>query len=369
MKNLNISVQELQRLLTEKKPVYILDVRPQEQREEWHIAESFHIDAYGPLNKGDQTVLDDLEIPENTPVVTVCAAGRTSLLAAEALSKKGYQAYSLEGGMKAWNYAWDTAEFTLTDSLTTVVQVKRVAKGCLSYIVGSGNEAIVIDASLDPDVYLNIAQSKGWTIRYVMDTHIHADYLSRTKELAEATGAQHFFIEGADVEYPFTPVKDQQEISFGESILKILHTPGHTTESTSYFINEEALFTGDTLFTDGVGRPDLKANREEATRKAENLFESLQQVLSLPANTLVLPAHISGVVTFDSKMIHGKLSELRNKLELLQLPKEAFVEASLSRIPPTPPNYLTIATINKNGNFEGYTPADLEAGANRCAVA
>jgi rhodanese-related sulfurtransferase len=263
MENPTISVQELQRLLTEKKPVYVLDVRPQEQRDEWHIAESFHKDAYGPLNRGDQTVLNDVEIPKNTPVVTVCAAGKTSLLAAEALSKRGYQAYSLEGGMKAWNYAWDTAEFTLSDSVTTVVQIKRVAKGCLSYIVGSGNEAVVIDAALDPNVYVNLAQSKGWTIRYVMDTHVHADYLSRTKELAEATGAQHIFIEEADVEYSFTPVKDQQEIPFGHATLKILHTSGHTPESTSYFINEEALFTGDTLFTDGVGRPDLKANKEE----------------------------------------------------------------------------------------------------------
>lgn len=365
----NISVEDLQWLLSKKNPVFILDVRPQEQRQEWRIAESIHKDAYGPLNQGDQTVLDDVSIPENIPIVTVCAAGKTSFKAAEILAQKGYQAYSLEGGMKAWNYAWNTAEAVFPSSFTTIIQVRRVAKGCLSYVVGSGNEAIVVDASLDPEVYIKIAQERGWSIRYVMDTHVHADYLSRTRELAAAIGAQHLFIDAAKVDYPFTPVKDGLEISFGQATLKVMHTPGHTPESTSYLVNDHALLSGDTLFIDGVGRPDLKADGDEAVRKAESLYNSLQNLLKLPADILVLPAHTSGVVAFDGNMIQGKISELQQNLQLLKLSKKAFVEATLSRIPPTPPNYLTIASLNKKGDFKGYTPADLEAGANRCAVA
>lgn len=369
MKDMSISVKELQTLLKEKKPVFILDVRPMEQREEWHIPESFHKDAYGPLKNGDQSVLDELSIPANTPVVTVCGAGRTSQIAADILNKKGYSAFSLEGGMKAWNYAWNTAESIVPDTDTKIIQLRRVAKGCLSYIVGSGNEAIVVDASLDPEVYIDIAREHGWTIRYVMDTHIHADYLSRTRELATESKATHIFIEEAKVDFPYVPVKDQQVLFFGNARLKILHTPGHTWESTSYLINEKALLSGDTLFTDGVGRPDLKADKEEAIRKATQLYESLQRILDLSEDTLLLPAHISHAVRFDGEMIQAQLSELQHKLELLNLPKEQFIQASFNKIPPTPPNYLNIAELNKKGSFEGQNPADLEAGANRCAVA
>ena len=369
MKDTNISVKELQRLLKEKKPVFILDVRPEDQRQEWHIPESAHKDAYGPLKKGDYSVLDDVAIPGEIPVVTVCAAGKTSRIAADILNKKGYTAYSLVGGMKAWNYAWNTAETMVPGSETKIIQLRRAAKGCLSYLVGSGKEAIVVDASLDPEVYMDIARENGWKIRYVMDTHIHADYLSRTRELSVASGAKHIFIEGAKVAYPFIAMKDQQVLSFGNAAVKILHTPGHTEESTSYLINEKALLSGDTLFTDGVGRPDLKADKEEAVRKAGQLYESLARILSLSKETLVLPAHISHAVPFNRGMIQAHLSELQNKLELLNLSKEQFIEASLNRIPPTPPNYLTIAELNRKGSFEGQNPAELEAGANRCAVA
>src|SRR5882762_3190554 len=122
--NKSISAQNLQDWMTEKKPVFILDVRPQEQREDWFIPGSTHIDAYKRLNAGDFTVLDEVTIPDHTQVVTVCAAGKTSSIATEAFRRKGIQAYSLEGGMKAWNYAWNTAETTFDDNVK-VIQLRR----------------------------------------------------------------------------------------------------------------------------------------------------------------------------------------------------------------------------------------------------
>lgn len=363
-----ISVQRLQKLLNENEPVYILDVRSAEEREEWHIPKSIHFDVYESLKMGRQDVFDDAHFPQNTPIVTVCGAGKTSLIAAEVLAQKGYKTYSLEGGMKTWNYAWNTAELSLPETDVRIVQVRRSAKGCLSYVIGSGGVAIVVDAALDPQVYLNITSDYGWKIRYVMDTHIHADYLSRTRELSAASGAQHLFIAGASVDYSFAEVRDKQKLPFGNATLEILHTPGHTPESTCYLVDGKALFTGDTLFTDGVGRPDLKANKEEALQKAAQLYDSLQRLMQLPEETLVLPAHISQVVPFDGKMIGESLQTLKDGLELLNLQKEQFIAATLKRIPPAPPNYLTIASLNKKGNFEGHLPADLEAGANRCAV-
>lgn len=364
-----IAVEELRNLLNNQKPVYILDVRPDEQYEEWRIPESNHADIYQKLNEGNPSALEGLEIPKNMPVVTVCAAGKTSLIAAEELKKKGHDAYSLEGGMKAWNYAWNTAEINLPESEVKIIQVRRSAKGCLSYIIGSSDESIVVDASLDPEVYLEIAKKYSWKIKYVMDTHVHADYLSRTKELAAKTGAEHIFIESANVGYSFSPVTNNQEIVFGKSKFKVMHTPGHTWESTSYLVDNKVLLTGDTLFTDGVGRPDLKADKEEGIKKASVLYESLQLILNLPEDTLIMPAHVSKAVSFDGIMIKELLGQLKNRLELLQLSKEQFVKTSLKRIPPTPANYLTIAELNRQGSFAGHQPKELEAGANRCAVA
>lgn len=361
-----INSQELTGLLEEGRQVFVLDVRPIAQRQEWHIPESTHIDAYERLNKGDVSVLDEVQIPDNAKVVTVCAAGRTSLIASDALRKKGYDAYSLEGGMKAWNYAYDTR--LLEFDTFKVIQVRRVAKGCLSYIVGSGSEALVVDASLDPSIYDNLAKAQGWEIKAVTDTHIHADYISRTRELAASTGAKHAMNSVADVGFPFTPVANGDLMPIGKIKIKVMHTPGHTWESTAFSIEGKVLLTGDTLFTDGIGRPDLKADESEARRKAKALFDSLQLIKEFPDDTLILPAHISTPIEIGHSAIVEELGTLKKTLPALSFTSDKFLESVLSKLPTPPANYLTIAEINKSGNTAGFVAADLEAGANRCAV-
>lgn len=367
MDDKKITVAELQGMLNKKQKVFILDVRPTEQRQEWRIAESTYVDAYKRLKAGDNTVLDEVDIPENTTVVTVCAAGGTSLIAAEALRKKGIQAYSLEGGMKAWNYAWNTAQVNFPNGLK-VIQVRRSAKGVLSYIAGSGNEAIVIDASLSPDIYLKLAKENGWRIKYVLDTHIHADYISRTRELSKVSEAKHLLIDKSQVNFDFTGVSSGDVLKFGDSSLQVIYTPGHTWESTSFKIDDVVIFTGDTLFIDGVGRPDLKAEHEEALEKAKNLYRSVKQLLSLSSSLIVLPAHTSKTASFDNKLIGEIISRVREKVDLSGVNETQFVEYALSKVPPTPPNYLTIAGLNKQGSYEGHQLPELEAGGNHCAI-
>ena len=126
---LSVNAEQLRTWLETNKDVVVLDVRPKDQREEWQIPGSIYLDAYKRLNAGDNSVLDEITIPENTPVVTVCAAGRTSQIAANALRKKGLEAYSLEGGMKGWTLAWNTAEIDFGNF--QIIQVRRTGKGCL----------------------------------------------------------------------------------------------------------------------------------------------------------------------------------------------------------------------------------------------
>jgi glyoxylase-like metal-dependent hydrolase (beta-lactamase superfamily II)/rhodanese-related sulfurtransferase len=362
-----ITVEKLQDKLNRRENVFILDVRPTEQRNEWHIQGSIHVDAYKRLNAGDNSVLDEVDIPKNATVVTVCVAGRTSLIASRALQEKGINAYSLQGGMKAWNFAWNIAELNLKDA--KIIQVRRSSKGCLSYIIGSGGEAIVIDAALDPKVYIDLANANGWSIRYVADTHIHADFISRSRELANMTTANHLLIDSAKVDFSFTPVVDREPLKVGNVNIKVVHTPGHTMESTSFALGNDALLTGDTLFTDGVGRPDLKADADEAITRSKLLYRSVQKLLNVNSKALVLPAHLATAVPFNGKVIAETIGSLKKKLNMLKLSEDEFVKYTTSRIPPTPPNYLTIASLNKQGSYDGHVPADLEAGANRCAIA
>lgn len=362
-----ISVKQLQEKLNNNEPVFILDVRPADQRNEWKIAGSTHIDAYSRLRAGDDTALDLVELPADSTVVTVCAAGKTSLLASNLLQRKGVAAYSLEGGMRAWNYAWNTAKVHFDD--VEIIQVRRAAKGVLSYVIGSQHEAVVIDAALNPDVYQQISKSEGWTIKYVMDTHVHADYVSRTSELATATGARHLMIDQAKTEFHFIPVAHKQSVKFGNTALEFIHTPGHTWESTTFKLGNHAIFTGDTLFVDSVGRPDLKADATEGIEKAKALYQSLKDLLSLDENLLVLPAHTSNTIAFDNKVIGAPIRDIRQRIKVIQLAEREFIEYTSSKVPPTPPNYLTIAAINKKGSYDGHVLADLEAGGNHCAIA
>jgi glyoxylase-like metal-dependent hydrolase (beta-lactamase superfamily II)/rhodanese-related sulfurtransferase len=367
MEEMIITPEKLQEKLAKKEPVFILDVRPVMERKEWRIAESEHVDAYKRLNAGDFTILDDVQIPKNKTVITVCAAGRTSLIASEALRKKGVRAYSLQGGMKAWNYAWSTASIKLGNGVE-VIQIRRAAKGILSYVVASANEAVVIDASLDPQVYMNLTKEKGWHIRYVTDTHIHADFISRTRELARASGAEHLLIDKATVDFEFTPIKQGASVAFGNAALEVLHTPGHTWESTTFRMEDTAVFTGDTLFVDGIGRPDLKAEQSEAVEKSKKLYQSLKRLFSLDRAALVLPAHTSGAIPFDNKLVADPIGNVSERVNITKMTELEFTEYVLAKIPPVPPNYLTIAAINRQGSHEGHKMDDLEAGGNHCAI-
>jgi glyoxylase-like metal-dependent hydrolase (beta-lactamase superfamily II) len=142
--------------------------------------------------------------------------------------------------------------------------VRRTGKGCLSYLIGANGEAAVVDAALAPAVYLRLAQQQGWRITAVLDTHIHADHLSRSRALADQTNATLYLPAQERVVFPFTPLCDGDTVGIGASLLTAVHTPGHTLESTCYLLDEGLLFTGDTLFLAAVGRPDLEARPGEA---------------------------------------------------------------------------------------------------------
>lgn len=363
-----IAVETLRFWLDKGRPVSIVDVRPQAERQEWAIPGSQHIDAYAALKAGDPEALAALELPAGRPVVTVCAAGKTSQRAAEQLAARGLEVFSLEGGMQAWSLAWNTAPVPLPNRSIQVIQIRRTGKGCLSYMIGMGEEAVVIDASLDPQVYLDVAARYGWQITNVLDTHIHADHLSRSRQLAKQSGALLFLPEQRRVHFPFTAIHDGETLATPSLHLIALHTPGHTMESTCYMLDGHVLFTGDTLFLASIGRPDLEANEAEAELRAHALYQSLHRLLALPADTLVLPGHTSTPVPFDEMPLMTTLGEINERMDLLHAKRSDFVRTVLSRLPAPPANAARIVRLNEQGVLPEHLLMELEAGANRCAI-
>ena len=361
-----ITTDTLQEWLENGKEVSVVDVRPPGERAEWFIPGSIHINGYQKLKVNDETALSGLHLDKNIPVVFVCAAGKTSLKAAELLTKKGYDTYSLENGMKGWSLAWNMATLSFKDY--EIIQLRRTGKGCLSYIIHSGNEAIAIDASLPVEIYKDILKKKAWQLNSVMETHIHADHLSRSKQLAEYFAVDLFLPTPNEVNFAYQLLQNNQTIKLGKITVKVIATPGHTLESVCFFVNNEVLFTGDTLFTNSIGRPDLKANDDQAEQKAGLLYESLQRLMQLDNDVLVLPAHTNAPIDFDNILIKATITEIKNKVSILHLPKPDFLKNILSKLPPTPANFTSIVEKNISGDFNDVNPIDLEAGANRCAI-
>lgn len=360
--NHQISVQELAaRLGTDRAP-FILDVREPEEVAAWAIPGAVNI----PL--GDLSARTG-EVPRDEHVVVVCASGGRSSAATDALARGGWDAHDLVGGMAEWAKVYDTAEVAANG--VSVVQVRRRGKGCLSYVVGSGDEAFVIDPSIEIHHYLDVAAAKGWRITKVFDTHLHADHLSGARDLAAATGASLHLNPADTFEFDYTPLADGERYALPggvELTVGVLHTPGHTMGSTIYLVGDEVVLTGDTLFVEGVGRPDLADRAEEFAR---NLYHSLQErVLVLPDQTYVLPGHYGeGVPVQPHRAVGARLADLRATLEPLQLDEEGFVVWAVERAVPRPPNYVDIVNANMG---RVRTPSSelqhLEAGPNRCSA-
>jgi glyoxylase-like metal-dependent hydrolase (beta-lactamase superfamily II)/rhodanese-related sulfurtransferase len=369
-----IDMNTLRDLLEQGAPVTLLDVRPAIERAEWRIPGSIHVDAYEALKAQDPEALAGVELPAGRPVVALCGAGVTSLTAARQLRARGLDAVSLEGGMKAWSLAWNSAEVTLPEGGTRVMQLRRTGKGCLSYVIGSAGEAIVVDPSLEPEVYVRLARENGWRITKVIDTHIHADHLSRGRLLAEAIGASLHLPANERATFPFEAVREGDVLTAGEARLAMVATPGHTPESAAYLLHQaglldgRALFTGDTLFLEGVGRPDLEADPAEAEQRARALFQSLRRLQGLGEDVLLLPGHTSEPVAFDGRALAATLKDVQRQVARLQMGEDEFVASLLAHLPPTPPNHSLIVTLNEAGRWPEGDVTDREAGANRCAV-
>lgn len=241
---------------------------------------------------------------------------------------------------------------------------KQFYLGCLahaSYLIGSEGEAAVVDPQRDVDQYINEAEAEGLKIKYVIETHLHADFVSGHRELAERTGAEIVFGEKAGAAFPYRAVKDGDEIKLGKVVLRFLETPGHTPESISILVIDTAVsnepqkvLTGDTLFIGDVGRPDLAGSRgHTAEQMASMLYDSLRdKLLKLSDATEVYPAHGAGSLCGRniSKETSSTIGQQRQFNYALQpMSKDEFVRMMTTDLPEAPAYFPKDAEINRGG--------------------
>jgi glyoxylase-like metal-dependent hydrolase (beta-lactamase superfamily II) len=238
-------------------------------------------------------------------------------------------------------------------------------------VVGAGQRAVVIDPSRDLSQYLDVASAYGWTITHVLDTHLHADHLSGARELAAAAEASLWLNPADPFRFEFEPLVDGKSIELSpgvDLVVSSVSVPGHTEGSTMYQLGQQAIFTGDTLFLESVGRPDLA---EEAEGYAHHLFHSLhERVLTLSDDITVFPAHFgAGVEVTSDHFVARRLGELRQSLAPLALSEDEFVRWAVANVKDRPGNYRQIVGINAGQAELDTNATELELGPNRCAVA
>ena len=401
--NQEIEPTELKKKIDNHENIFILDVRTPQEYEAWKLSYENHQNP--KLIPVDRLFMNDpnllKEIPKDQEIVTLCAHGNRSMMAARLLNQLGYNVKSVRGGMAGWNKVYDVAEVPVPiEAPFRIWQIRRISKGCMGYIVSSKEDKTA--AAIDPsreiyEAFLSVASENDLKIIKVIDTHQHADHVSGVAKLTSAIARQgnaeafacfssleEYNSENTEIRIHYLKDGDNIEISRRIS-LGVIHTPGHTNGSMSFLLSstndtdankhtEEKsqvsyLFTGDTLFVDSVGRPDL---REEAKKYAELLYQTYhQKIVNLPENTLVLPAHFNAtsIALKHAEPISETIGSLKKKIKLLSMNEDEFVHQVTDTLPSRPMNYKTIIEINKRIlPFDDMQMPDLEAGPNSCAV-
>src|SRR5688572_1479666 len=241
---------------------------------------------------------------------------------------------------------------------------KQFYLGCLahaSYLIGSDGEAAVVDPQRDVDEYIAEAQTQGLQIKYVIETHLHADFVSGHQELAARTGAEIVFGEKAQATFAHRAIRDGEEIRLGKLVLRFMETPGHTPEGICVLVTDtdvsdqpQKILTGDTLFIGDVGRPDLAGGKGYTPQAmAEMMYDSLHgKILKLPDEVEVYPAHGAGSMCGRnmSKETWSTIGEQRKfNYALKPMTKEQFVSMMTVDLPDAPAYFPRDAEINRSG--------------------
>jgi glyoxylase-like metal-dependent hydrolase (beta-lactamase superfamily II)/rhodanese-related sulfurtransferase len=385
---------ELLQQLRRRQKFFVLDVRNRDEFEKFPIegpgVSTINLPYFEMLESGGKEemvesvvacIQRDLadKLPRDSPILAVCAKGDTSEFVMQGLQQLGYDSGNLTGGIKAWGNYYESQAILDTPDLS-IFQISRPARGCLSYMVISDGKAIVIDPLRHLHPYLDLARARGCSISTIVDTHSHADHISGGLALAAAAGAT-YNLHPYDAIHPmdlrpatfrYEPICDGQVFHAGKHELRTMHIPGHTLGLVALILDDQYLFSGDSIFIRSIARPDL-GGKAEAWAPLHT--RSLRKLLEMPEQTTVLPGHFSTLEEADTAgSFQATLRDLKRQNEsLLVLQRDSdagFVRYLLDSLPKFIPEYVDIKRVNTGL----LSPAEddaatLELGKNVCGLA
>jgi len=375
-----IPPQELAERLDRGEALQVLDVRAPEKVERGHIALGPELDFHAQPNSRLFAMPDvkDLRLDAGRPIAVVCAHGNSSKKATAFLRERGYDAYSVIGGMAAWETVYVARRLSPTPSLSHVVQLDRVGKGALSYVLVSDGDAVIVDPGRHLERYDAVLTELRATPAAVVDTHVHADYVSGAPAAADRWKIP-YFLHSDDAVSPYDnrpgklayqPLRDGDAIAFGHATLRAVHVPGHTLGSIALVADEGLALTGDFLFVQSIGRPDL-GGKSEAWAKL--LWQSLERVRqSWPGELLILPAHYASESERRAdRAVAARFDVIAGTNPVASIQDEhQFLKSIADHQASFPDAYRTIKEANLG--LAALSDADaevLESGPNQCAVA
>ncbi|WP_368929901.1 MBL fold metallo-hydrolase [Bacillus pumilus] len=369
-----MTAEQLTKKIVNKEPLFLLDVRNQADVQDWKIEGEaiVHMNVpYFDLLEGVEGILHD--IPHDREVLVVCAKEGSSIMVAEMLSEAGRMVHYLEGGMKAWSEHLEPVKIGDLSGGGELYQFVRMGKGCLSYMIMSNGESAIVDAARMTDVYILFAKKHHVSITQVLDTHLHADHISGGKKLAEQTGASYWLPpkDAEEVIFEYNRLEEGERIAIGAATIDIhpLYSPGHTIGSTSFIVDDQYLLSGDILFVDSIGRPDLAGMAEDWVGDLrETLYDRYG---ALSKELIVLPAHfmIMDEVNEDGS-VWKELGVLFEENHGLNIDDEAvFREMVTKNLPAQPNAYQDIRQTNMGKlSPDDEAQREMEIGPNRCAI-
>ncbi|OCS84718.1 MBL fold metallo-hydrolase [Caryophanon tenue] len=365
---------QVARKVIDNKEFFILDVRNADAFEEWKI-DGHNFDyvniPYFELLDGVEEILP--QIPTDKDVLVVCAKEGSSIMVADMLSEAGREVGYLAGGMKSWSMYLEPIKVGDLANGGELYQFVRLGKGCLSYMAISEGEAAIIDAVRFTEVFTKFAEDKDVQIKHVFDTHLHADHISGGRHIAEVTGATYYLPpkDAEEVVFDYAPLEDGLTVNIGSSAIEVgaLYSPGHTIGSTSFVIDGKYLLTGDILFIDSIGRPDLAGLAEDWVG---DLRETLYaRYRTLAEDLIVLPAHFMIMDELNADgTVAKRLGDLFAENHGLNVEdEEAFRSMVTDNLPPQPNAYQEIRHVNMGKiTPDNDEQTEMEIGPNRCAV-
>ena len=361
--------------LTDKEDIVVLDVRNDTDFGRFKVEspypfEMHNVSYYDFMEIEEESVA---KVPANRKIRIVCAKEGSAKYVAEILEKHGYEDVGyLAGGIKTWGNMLVPKLVAAEDDFE-LYQFVRPGKASCSYGLIANKEMMVFDPSRNVEFYLNFAEEKGCKIIKTFETHLQADYISGSREIATKTGAAFYGNDGdfGDSDNPYTSLVDGEKHSFSANgpEVTVLFTPGHTPGSTSFFVNGKYMISGDMVFIASIGRPDLGGQAEDW---AILLYNSIELVKRLDHNTIILPGHYIDWQEADDNLTFvttlGDAIDLNRDIYYIES-EAAFIQFIKDNMRTQPKEYAEIRMVNANKkDVEDDRAEELDLGKNECAA-